>query len=268
MASLTGLSGISGLSAICGGKLIKMPDQISGLVGWWRADQSTLWQDTAATTPVADGQAKVYRWDDKSGGGRNLIADWPYGDYAKWYAGDSLLNNRPVVELNVSGRGLYYNGVWAPVTGAGGRTVIVVGRNFTGHNLSSLGHMVHWGTQATNQAYGLCGKVGGASKFGNHYWTNTWAPVNNDQGSYILMAAYDGTTDYLWVNGGTAYSNTIALNTGSTEKFRIGSRIDANGTEFGYGRYAEVIIYNGFLSDSDRQGLLNYLSQYYGISVS
>lgn len=266
MGAQDGLSGLSGLSALIGGKLVLAPDQISGLVGWWRADQG-VWQDTDGTTPATDG-SDVYRWDDQSGNGRNVIADWPYGDYEKFVASDAGLNNRAAIEFRVIGRGLYYDGAWAPATGAGERTVVVVGRNFQGHNLSSLGHMVHWGSQATNQAYGICGKIDGSLQFGNHYWTNTWAPFSNDQGAHIVMAAYDGTTDYCWLDGGTPATNTITLNTGSAEKFRIGSRIHTYGAEFGYGFYAEIVIYNRFLSDSERKGLLNYLSDRYGIALA
>lgn len=43
------------------------------LTGWWDpSDISTLWQDTAGTTPVTADGDPVARIDDKSGNGRNL----------------------------------------------------------------------------------------------------------------------------------------------------------------------------------------------------
>jgi hypothetical protein len=46
-----------------------------GLKGAWydASDLTTLWQDTAGTTPVTTDGQSVARWDDKSGNGNNLL---------------------------------------------------------------------------------------------------------------------------------------------------------------------------------------------------
>jgi len=271
MGALDGLSGLSGLSAMHGGKLLLAPDDISGLVGWWRADQSTLWQDTGATTQVVDG-SKVYRWDDKSGNGHNVITAWPGGEFTYFRASKAELNNRPAVEVGGSSSGFFTNSAWAPVIGAGARTVVAVGYALGSKVTYNHGHLVHWGAQASDQAYGLTVKTQGGAYYGNHYWTNYWQAAANAGSADIMIIAYDGSKDHFWLNGSEASpAKTITLNTGSSERFRIGSRInDPNdgGTELALGFYAEIAVYNRYLTSSERQGLLNYLSEYYGISLS
>ena len=45
----------------------------SGLKGWWDATvKSSLWQDSARTTPVAFNADPVGAWDDKSGNGNHV----------------------------------------------------------------------------------------------------------------------------------------------------------------------------------------------------
>ncbi len=55
-----------------GGGQSFLPNQVAGMVGWWKAD-GTLWQDSARTTPAVADADPVGAWDDASGNGRHLL---------------------------------------------------------------------------------------------------------------------------------------------------------------------------------------------------
>lgn len=248
---------------------VASPDAISGLLAWWRADAEHLWQDAAGTTPVSDG-SKVYRWDDRSGNGHDLTGFWPNHEFVYFRASVSALNGQPAVENTAGGSGTFRSATaWAPVTGAEGRTVAAVGYALGSKLVYSYGHIVHWGEMASLQAYGLTCKTAGANLFGNHYWNDSWQAVANDGGAHILMVAYDGSKDHFWLDGSEASTTkTVSLNTVAGQKLALGGRIDTGGsTETGLGYIAEVVIYDHYLTASERGQLLQYFSQRYGIAV-
>ena len=64
------------------------PLNISGLVSWYDAsDTSTLWEDSARTTPAADNADVIGAWDDKSGNG--------------YHATQATTINKPTLRTNV-----------------------------------------------------------------------------------------------------------------------------------------------------------------------
>ena len=94
-------------------------------------------------------------------------------------------------------------------------------------------------------------------------------PVNSTFGSYNpLEVSYGNTTDTVYVNGTNVGSRLGNANTISLQDVRIGGRYYDNGGgpyETGYlnGDIAEVIVYEGVLTDPQRQGVEQTLTNKY-----
>lgn len=181
-----------------------------------------------------------------------------------------VLNGNPVVRFDGADDVLNTTGV-IPATGADPRTILAVVTNTTDAPAINYRHVVHYGSGATDQAYGLASKTlpaqtGGGTNWGNHYWANGFSSgLAASTDPTLATIIYDGTTDSFFGNGQALGSKTFALNTGSGDSLSIGSR-RANGEHF-QGDIAEIIIFNEALGSDDRAAVEQYLGDKYGIAV-
>ena len=148
------------------------------------------------------------------------------------------------------------------IVGADPRTVVAVVRSL-GQTEMGLGHIVHWGTTACNQAYGIATYPFGES-FAGHYWCPVAVGGHFDTEDFqIVITEYDGATDRMYVNGSLVMENPIALNTGIAHGVHIGARIHP--LEYGRFEVAEVAIFSEALDEWDRATVEAYLADKYAI---
>ena len=172
-----------------------------------------------------------------------------------------LINGNPAVDFDGND---YINLPNDTVTsGTGGYTGFIVAAidNADWHPIATGGN------EAANERFWI-----GASDI--HRLTDAWYGTANDlhTADNTLTSGVYFLSSYTYSNslGRTIYQNSQSLATlGSVSRNhgsgsnRIGAR--PNLTEIMNGRVAEIIIYNAFLSDADRQHVESYLAIKYGI---
>ena len=125
--------------------------------------------------------------------------------------------------------------------------------------ISGYQHIFHYGTAAGDTAYGLAllsGYLNNHTWAGNSSFSNSALTASKD---YIVALRYSnlntprndffvndifGTTSY-----GQGKSADYAINTGTTDSPRIGTRISAYAEPFGNGIIKSILIYNRVLSN-------------------
>ncbi len=215
----------------------------------------------ASSLGLADGAA-VAVWADESGNGRDLTAS---GSARPTYLAASSI-----------GPAVRYDGVanvmatasLVPATGANPRTLYAVIGETTGND--GLRHLMHYGTAATRQAYGLLTNNAGPCP-GTHYWFESdtiRTGYNYASASYprVLVASFDGTKNRVWCNGVKLieYTPSAALATGSTVPLRMGASV-ATGEWFG-GLVAEAGAVADGLTDAQGVTFSRYLCDAYGVA--
>lgn len=255
------------------------------LKAWYRADMGV----------TTDGNG-VTRWDDLSdvatGTARDLIPS--VVDAARqpsFLASDPIFNGMPSVTFDGVQDVLMRATGNSPVSGNSDRTVFAVVSNQRRANTNGIEHVLHFGNNATDQAYGIVAMQGSLPTFGNHLWSgfdpgnagSGWSPnivTFNYDNDFYASAGRAGADRY-WVNGisggtidiqatNTATTATAhQLKTG-TQQFMVGSRValsSNNPVEHLRGNIAEIIIFDTTLSDAERSQVESYLGQRYGVGI-
>lgn len=131
-----------------------------------------------------------------------------------------------------------------------------------------LKHIVHWGTNSSNQSWGLVANV---ANLGTHRWGAGNSSVTaNLTGStvYGLAATYknSNTTETFYKNGSNIGTITgVSLYTGSSQ-LRIGSRITGpSETWYTNGEIYVVLIFNRCLTDAEIQSIHDYYKVRFGL---
>jgi len=237
---------------------------------------STVWQDTAGTIPAANG-LDVARWDDKSLSGI-VVQQGNAGDRPTYTATVANLGGLPGLYFDGGNGGDALTSTSGNTTGISGnadRTVISVWTDAvnTGQNYQ---HSVHFGDSTTNEAYGHSVFRGGNSLIGNHYWGSGFdSSAAGSASPTVAISSWDGDggssqtngSDSFWVNGsvsGTVSRGTLAT---GTSQLQIGSRLNP-ATEGMRGQLAEIIVYDGILTQIERDRIGGYLQNKYGISIA
>ncbi|MFT5523306.1 MAG: hypothetical protein ACI9HK_001252 [Pirellulaceae bacterium] len=252
---------------------IEKTDGTSALRMWLDStDTSTLFTDTAGSTPVTTTGESIARWNDKSGYNVN-VEQGGAGNRPTYTGSIGSLNNQAAVSF-VGGSGgdalSSPTGNNTAITGNDDRTVINVFAN-TGFTSQNYQHTFQMGSTAGDQAYGISSSRAGnaGSAIGNHYWGAGFdSTAVASTAPNIATAAWNGgpNTDSWYVNGNAAGVLTRgALNTGTNE-IQIGSRL-APFTEGFTGSMTEVILYDRVLNSAERTIVDNHLSAKYDIVI-
>ena len=234
------------------------PNSVSGLSLWFDpSDITSLYQNSSLTTPIsADGQT-VSGMADKSGNGY----------YATSTAGPtykaSIVNGRSILRFNGS---QWINNVSYPFPN-------------TAYSVFAIGYLTTYysggsGWQRLLQAYadgifflgtytsivatftGTGGWQGGtAANSPSYNWLGSW---------YLVEMQLTGSTLYPYVTG-NAQTTKGSSTTGSFTNLNIGGANGAYSGQPWYGDIGEILVYNSYLADSDRQKVEGYLAWKWGI---
>jgi hypothetical protein len=196
-------------------------------------------------------------WNDLSGRGNNgTLINGPTYNSA---------NNGSIVFDGVDDTVYLSSASLLPV-GTSDRTIVAFVRTPTSFPDPYL-HVIHWGTAATDQAFGLAIFSNGG--LNTHPWSGAPSQGTVVSGTdYCLAVSYthSSTLHKFWINGisqGAGVSR--AINTGVTEA-RVGARISAHTEDWGpSGRIYSIQVYNRSLSDVEVQQNFEALRGRYGI---
>jgi hypothetical protein len=149
--------------------------------------------------------------------------------------------------------------------GTSDRTIVAFVRTPTSFPEPYL-HVIHWGTAATDQAFGLAIFSNGG--LNTHPWAGAPSQGTVVAGTdYCLAVSYthSSTLHKFWINGASQGAGVArSINTGTTEA-RVGSRI-SNSEDWGpSGRIYNVMVYNRSLTDAEIQQNFNALRGRFGI---
>lgn len=215
------------------------PNAVATPWGWWKADDI-----------VASHLDFVSTWADASGNGRDLAA----GDAPQYI--DNFPGKTDLPALYFIDRYLWINQV--PASGAGARTLIAV--IFAMNNGNTYQHVVHTGTNSSNQAWGLVMRARG---WGNHYWTGNVSYYAPDSFPQVVVVKYDGTAEEIWVNGARCGTNIVSLNTGTTGTY-VGSRVSPESEQAKF-LLGELVLYDAALTNSQLRDVSHHLLNRWGI---
>ena len=149
--------------------------------------------------------------------------------------------------------------------GTSDRTIVAFVRTPTSFPEPYL-HVIHYGTTATDQAFGLAIFSNGG--LNTHPWAGAPSQGTVVAGTdYCLAVSYthSSTLHKFWINGVSQGAGVArSINTGTTEA-RVGSRI-SNGEDWGpSGRIYNVMVYNRSLTDAEIQQNFNALRSRFSV---
>lgn len=218
------------------------PTDISGLIGWWKAD----------TLALSAGN-NVTNWPDLSGNGKDLTPPGTAPTY-QLASGKPVVRNTASTYLKntgfaVNARALSVFAVLSPANAASNTKVMAFGPG-TALIWNQTSAAVEWGMQTTSLSlYGL--------------------PVAN--GTFYaagFVADSDGAIA-MWRNGKKSYrlqnSGSTAGPSGTLTDLFVGAAAAANNWA---GDYKEILVYNSRLSDSQAQQVMAYLAARHGLSLA
>lgn len=232
-------------------KDIVQPSAVTGLVAWYKAD---------ALTGLTDG-APVSSWTDSSGTGRHITQ--ATGAAQPTYIANGV-NYLPVVRFDGVDDYLRYSGS-SPI-GIPSRTVFVV--------MKWIDPTMDWspilGNTNGNTAY--FGDVDSSNRIVHQTWS--WSQIVNGlvYNNGAAMASSTLLRDKLNFQlveliPTTTIANTWLDNIGLSY-LDLSPTPPANRNRYTHADYAEVIIYNTVITETERKGIEAYLSYKYNIPLS
>ena len=237
--ALSGLTGLSGLSSIVGGAGgggggVDSPDDIGGLLAWWK---------TESLVSPSNGNP-ITSWPDASGNGRTATPN----SVGCFYRA-SAINGRAAIE---------FQGDYAPFTSANLgtlHTVFVVFKPITG-----FGDGVILGGSATGR---YCPYLDGTDIYYRALLSEAFVSVAHGglttNTAYLLGIVRSGTNVSFYKNGSLLGSpQTLAANTALTVVQLSG--LAGSPFELQNCQIAEVVVYDSALSTGDRQAIESYLN--------
>lgn len=224
------------------------PSQVSNL---------KLWVDASKIVGLADGQG-IASWADQSGNNNHLVqSDSTRQPLYK----TNVVNGKPAVRFDGSNDYLKIDSLTLPTY----ISIFVVSKT----NVAGKGFFIEHGPDTnTNDGFFFYGEGTGAFSFRRSGATHTisnsgWFGTNWALGSGV----YNGT-HYVRKDGNSPITGTISNTARSDSNVtatlyvgeRVGDIIPMNGD------IAELLIYTGVVSDTDRTSIENYLKRKYGIT--
>ncbi len=220
---------------------------------WYRADQDIVTHDSSS---------QVAFWGDQSGNDRHLAA-----------AGDPQLSNNGVDDLQTvtfDGNGDYLDSYAAEWGESGPGTVFAIcKRTGNGDGISML-----YDSAADEQRQGfairtdegdpvvVCGGTVYDGGFDNNWVTDLEDPVGTDNWAITSVSHTTGSTDTIRVNGEAVYTGDLL--SGGMTGLRIGGYVLTYGHTW-EGEIAELIVFEGQLSDIERAAVERQLMHRWGI---
>lgn len=217
---------------------------LSGLAAWYDADD---------ISSIVHSDGSVSQWDDKSGNSKHVT--------------QVTSINQPKTGLyTINGRNaLFFDGVDSYIQRIDGMPNIattifviancfssppegVVGPNFVGNKGSIAANTLH---NVSFSAYNIAGQSTG--------YSTSWPSDANK--SILYMGGWNGTTGGHRSRDGNLTPTAITgLTPGTIDaEICIGSRYNGSLGSVHYGTIGEILIYNSFLSEADRQRIEGYL---------
>ena len=240
----------------------EVPEQVSGLIGWWRADSG-----------VETDSGNVVNWESKVGG--YTVTQGTAGNRPAFNATDSNFNNEPTISFDPTGSadflGLTDAGFAGNFDSGSSFTVFIVMR------ATDIGSQrTAWCISDFNVSNDLI-RIGFVNASGNvrmqraengatQQHDDSSAPISAAT-SHYQMAGYDGTTSYMSTDGSTRDTATLnTRNPDGCDRWTIGAR-DQNGADSQHwkGEIAEIIVYNNLVSTASQSLVEGYLASRYGI---
>jgi len=238
----------------------------TNLVNWYDAsDITTLWQNTAGTTPVTASGQTVLRWNDKSGNGNHLTISSGGPAYTT-----GVMNALPVI---------YFNGNKLANTSVSMGSIT---NNFTVLGViqvtsnSGWDNWIEWGNGNVGggdmdvymDSAARSGGANGSMEFAYNGGTGAYTAASvTGQPAFLFADGVNQTTSpslfSIWKNGTAETSrNPTSVTTHSTSltQFRIGP---SGSSQLPHGNIAELIIVNtgtNTLSNGNRQQIEGYLA--------
>jgi hypothetical protein len=234
-----------------------LPTSIPGCQLWLdAADISTLYQNTAGTTPVTAAGQQIQYWKDKSGNARNATSSDTAMSYntsgirypSIYFTGGQATGFQVNVAVRDSTYFFVVNNAAAPLNDV---------RVYNSHN-GTIHLKQNWwfNTYRTQVDYaGIAGPQG----------------PDNTSGVTLVMTRQDTSSTGLlsaWQTGTSIGSTTASAVIGETfTSFVLGT--DNGGSSFPMiGYMGEVIVYNSVLSTAQRQQVEGYLAWKWGLQVN
>lgn len=230
------------------------PSTIAGLQLWFdSADISTLWKDTAATSPVTSDADVIARWNDKSGNGR--------------YASQATAGNRPTYKSDFGdsmpsvwllGSSNQYMSIQSFSVAVPYTIFLVIQTNSTltgGADTYPLNTLVCWNRNTVGHLEILPGVTGYT-----HY-SKTSASAFFVEAIVVPSGNITMYENNVLKATGAATPTTAATST----NMLLGS--SAAGRTLN-GNIREILLYNSALSTADRQSVQTYLGNKWGITIS
>jgi len=221
------------------------PPVTNGLELWYEAD----------TEPYTDGQS-VSTWTDKSGFGRNLTAFLASQDPVYH---QNAVNGHAAIEFNGSTSLMKTYG--STFTIAQPDTFFIVYKALDAATPGHLAYVFDSTDSSTRQLFGL-GPLGQTTIYAN---IDLHAPSTYPYPGYqIWSGTYSGATSTEWSNGVQVITGNAGASALSGLTVGALSTSGQYGYNYGHSLVAEILFYDGSMSDSDRAAVTAWLNQKYG----
>ncbi len=219
------------------------PDDVAGLVRWYDAnDLTTLWQDSARTTPVTVTTDPVGAWDDKGSDGVNALQ--ATAGLRPTYV-TSQFGSLPGINF-VAASSQYLSAVCTqaqPVT-----WFVVVDQDVAAdqnHYIDGVaGRQTIYAISSTFRAFAGADLTGAAT----------------DTSPHVLVAKFNGASSELHVDGGAG----VEGNAGANALDVLNIARESSGAVFFDGRIAEILGYSSALSLANINLVGAYLASKWG----
>lgn len=235
------------------------PSDIANLRFWLKAD-GTLWQDSARTTPVTSDADPVGAWDDESGNSFHVIqatagsrptykTNIQNGMAVVRFDGtDDVLRGSHSAVWNTGADHTIFTAIKAKVPGGGQ----IVTDCATDSGLDRRGWQF-----ASSSALIFRDGVGGGNVGNTNITDGVW---------FVFTGIINGANSRVYVDGANVATGTMSTDTtASSSPIAVGSRyVSPSAGQFLNSDIGEMIIYNGALSDTDRESVESYLRTRWG----
>ena len=238
------------------GPWLGRPTAISGCALWLDAtDSTTLFQDTAGTSPVTTTGQTLRRWNDKSGRGCNATQA---GNAPTWNsAGYTTFTRTSAQNLRLPDGTLPYSAVNTAYS------MFAVVRPTVS---SAILTILCSGSQGTNQFNGL--QIQSDGRLMNIWFNNDVGGGSVPQNVFsIASAVYTGSSRSVFLTGSTVNTTASSGWAGTISNNVIGMESSTNNHAFG-GDIGELIVYPTALSTTERQQIEGYLAWKWGRSAT
>lgn len=218
----------------------------------------TLWLDASASGTITEVAGSVSQWDDKSGNNYHAIQSTSSNQPQ---TGTRTLNGLNVIDFPISSDHMNITNAGIRTFPNGNNTCFIVHKTDSTTTEQALlsadqsggGWAVYLNFDASNAINFVSGGGIAATSY----------PKDTDE--HILAAKRDGTTQNIWMDGGTSVgSGTNGGDRTLTVSPRLGRRT-LGGQDFN-GYMAEIIIYSQALSASDMNQVGSYLASKWGLT--